>query len=259
MKSLRILLGTLALTFAAVAAHAQSPANFGGTFFNGNITSTTGGAIGGSFSNFFSTNGRDYTIAGGSLTDPASFTYAKTGVNTATITEANVSVALTFTSATAGTFVANYGGGTTQTGSFAITAEPYTAPLVNASTRLTLAANGSAISGIVIGGSGPRRVLLRAVGPGLTAFGVANANPNPTISLWNGSTSIATNDDWGSDSSAVANIQQVSASVGAFALANGSRDSVILTTLNPGNYTVLVRGASGTDAGEILIETYFVD
>lgn len=255
MKHFRILLGVFACLAAVATAQAQSPAGFGGTFFNGTITSTTGGAIGGTFSNFFSTNGQDYTIAGGLLTDPAPFTYEKTGANTATITESNVRVELTFTSAAAGTFRADYGSGTTQSGSFAIAAEPFTAPLINASTRTTLAANGTAITGLVIGGSGPRRVLIRAVGPGLTPLGVSNANPNPTLSLWRGGTQIATNDDWGSD----ANIQQVAARVGAFALSSGSRDAVILTTLSPGSYTALVRGAAGTDAGEILIETYFVD
>lgn len=259
MKKFRLLISGLGLLAGAALAHAQSPANFRGTFFNGSIAATTGGAIGGTFSNYFSPNGLDYTISGALLTDPTPYTYAKTGANTATIAETGVNVTLTFTSATAGTFQAAYTGGATQAGSFSTAADAFNAPLVNFSTRTNLVANGSAITGFVIGGSGPRRVLIRAVGPALSAYGVSTPNPNPTMSLWKGGTTIASNDDWGSDATAATTIQQVSATVGAFSLTSGSRDAVILITLDPGPYTALVRGAAATDAGEVLLEAYYVD
>jgi hypothetical protein len=46
--------------------------------------------------------------------------------------------------------------------------------------------------------------------------------------------------------------------VGAFVLAgNSSKDAALLVTLAPGNYTVQVRGADGTN-GVALVEVYEV-
>jgi 7-keto-8-aminopelargonate synthetase-like enzyme len=45
------------------------------------------------------------------------------------------------------------------------------------------------------------------------------------------------------------------ASVGAFALAVGSRDAALLTSLPPGSYTAQIRGSDG-GTGEALVEIY---
>lgn len=256
------------LTAGVFAQTGFAPANFGGTLFRGTLTSAAGGANGnGTFTSLFTSGGQDLTVTStGALTDPAAYTYVRTAANTATITETlpnnqTLTVNLTYNAANAGTFAANYGGGRTQAGTFTTSSVPAVAPLLNMSTRGTLAANEPMIAGLVIGGTGPRRILMRAVGAGLSAFGVSNGLANPNLTVFAGSTSVATNDDvgQGTGSATLAEIQQAASSVGAFALAANSRDSVILATLNPGNYTAVVRGSTATEAGEVLLETYIIE
>jgi hypothetical protein len=128
-----------------------------------------------------------------------------------------------------------------------------TSKVINISTRATLAANGTLFGGFVIGGTQPQTVLIRVVGPGLTQLGVTGALADPTLELFTGSTSIATNDDWSGTQAAT-----LMARVGAFPLAAGSRDAVLVRTLQPGNYTVQAKGKAGA-AGEVIFEVYEVD
>lgn len=270
MKAFRFFL-LLAGLIAGAALHAQSadfaPANLSSVILNGTITAATGGANGaGTISSLFASNGLDYTLnTDGTLSDPVPFTYTKTGANTARVTEAavgstpSVSVTMTFTSGTGGTFAATYGNGATQSGNFTLAPVAFTSPLVNVSTRTTLSANGSAITGFVIAGAGPRRVLIRAVGPGLAPFGVNAALANPQIMLWRGSTMIGSNDDFSSGANVDPTLPQQFSRVGAFALTNGSRDAAMVTTLEPGAYTAQIRGVSATETGEVLMEVYFLD
>jgi hypothetical protein len=65
---------------------------------------------------------------------------------------------------------------------------------------------------------------------------------------------VASNDDWGSAGNA-ADITASAGKVGAFTLASGSKDSAILITLTPGNYTALIAGANDT-TGVALVEVY---
>jgi hypothetical protein len=108
-------------------------------------------------------------------------------------------------------------------------------------------------AGFVIGGSSARRVLVRAIGPTLAAFGVEGAVADPRMTLFAGQTERGGNDNWGGGSSLAAAFNQV----GAFALAADSRDAALLATLEPGNYTVQVTGVGGT-TGVALIEVYEV-
>lgn len=255
----------------ASAAHAQvndsAPTNLSSVIFNGTLTSATGGANGaGTVSSLFTSNGVDYTVQpNGTLSDPVAFSYTKTGSSSARITEAavgplpSVSVELTFSSPTAGRFAATYGNGATQAGTFILVPIAFSAPLLNVSTRTTIAANGSAITGFVIGGTGSRRVLVRAVGPGIAQFGVAGVLPNPMISLWRGTTQIGANDDFGSGTAVDATLPAEFTRVGAFPLAAGSRDAAIIMELATGNYTALIRGGTATEAGEVLLEVYFLN
>jgi hypothetical protein len=269
MKNFRVLLCLAGI--AAHFAHAQTadfaPANLSSVILNGTITAATGGANGaGTISSLFTSNGLDYTLnANGTLSDPAPFTYTKTSATAARITEGAagalpaVNVALTFSSASGGTFVATYGNNSTQSGNFTLVPIAFSSPLVNVSTRTTLAANGSAITGFVIGGSGPRRVLVRAVGPGLASFGVNAALNNPQIMLWRGSTMIGQNDDFSSGANVDASLPGQFTRVGAFALTPGSRDAAIIATLDPGAYSAQIKGGTATETGEVLLEVYFLD
>jgi len=127
-----------------------------------------------------------------------------------------------------------------------------TSKLVNIATRFTLAAGGVGFPGFFINGSQSQTVMIRAVGPGLTQLGVANAVADPVLELYSGANKIGENDDW-SGTQAV----QLAAQVGAFALPAGSRDAVLLATLPPGAYTMQVRGKTG--GGEVIVEVYEID
>ena len=106
--------------------------------------------------------------------------------------------------------------------------------------------------GFVIGGSGTMRVLVRAIGPTLTGFGVTGSLSDPRLSLFNASGRIlGGNDNWNSaDASTMA-------AVGAFALPLFSSDAALVAPLAPGNYTVQVTGAGGA-TGVALVEVYEV-
>ncbi|MEY2878040.1 MAG: hypothetical protein RLZZ15_420, partial [Verrucomicrobiota bacterium] len=112
-------------------------------------------------------------------------------------------------------------------------------------------------AGFVIGGSGNKTVLIRAVGPSLTAFGLPAAAllADPKIDLIDATSKvIATNDNWGGTAALTAAFTQV----GAFQLANtASKDAALLATLPPGNYSVSVSGLAGT-SGIALVEVYDV-
>ena len=69
--------------------------------------------------------------------------------------------------------------------------------LANLSTRAFVGSGDNVlIPGLVISGAAPRRVLVRAVGPGLAAFGVAGTLADPVLTVFRGSSAIATNDNW---------------------------------------------------------------
>jgi hypothetical protein len=127
--------------------------------------------------------------------------------------------------------------------------------LVNLSTRVQVGTGGGIlIAGFVIGGSTSETVLIRASGPALAAFGVPGTLPDPKLTLYSGSTVLASNNGWGGNSQIVS----AASAVGAFAWGNpSSNDSAILITLPPGNYTAQIAGASG-DTGVALVEVYEV-
>ena len=140
------------------------------------------------------------------------------------------------------------------TGSFVSTTLPATSipRLANISTRMqVLTGNDVLIGGFIIGGAEPKTVVVRARGPSLIPFGVANALANPRMDLYSGQTVIASNDDWGSATNASA----IQAS--GFAPSN-AQESAILTTLAPGAYTAVVSG-TGNATGVGIIEVFEVD
>ncbi len=128
--------------------------------------------------------------------------------------------------------------------------------LTNLSTRSLVGPGDNAqIAGFVIGGSGTKKVLVRAAGPALrTVFGFTNALDDPSLELRNAATGaiVATNDDWD------ANVEPAFSAVGAFAWTRGSKDAALLISLPPGAYTAIVRGV-GTSTGVALVEVYDAD
>lgn len=131
--------------------------------------------------------------------------------------------------------------------------------LRNISTRGSVGVGGeSLISGFVVAGGARKTVLVRAVGPALTNFGVAGALAAPVLTVKDeAGRTLATNAGWSSAADAAA-VASAAAPVGAFGFTAGSADSAVLVTLPAGSYTALVTGAENT-RGEALVEVYDAD
>ena len=125
---------------------------------------------------------------------------------------------------------------------------PTTPRLVNLS--LLKDSAGEITAGFVVAGGGETRVLVRAVGPALTALGVVGAAADPRLRLYAGEREIGANDNWGGRTELVTAFAQA----GAFDLAANSRDAALVASLPAGNYTVRVETADST--GTVLVEVY---
>jgi hypothetical protein len=131
--------------------------------------------------------------------------------------------------------------------------------LFNISTR-GVAGSGNAvlIAGLIIGGSTPKQVLVRAAGPALGDFNVPGVLSDPELTLYDSAGKVvARNDNWGSDGSA-STLAATFSRLGAFQFKANSRDAALLVSLPPGNYTAHVSGVSGT-TGVALVEAYDAD
>lgn len=136
---------------------------------------------------------------------------------------------------------------------------PAPSRLLNLSTRaLCQTGDNVLIPGFVISGTTNKRLLIRAVGPKLTTFGVPGVLPDPQIvvkRLVNSAyVDVASNDNWGTNANAAA-IVTTSNALGAFALDNGSLDSALILDAPPGQYTVVASGVGNT-AGIAIVELY---
>lgn len=136
-----------------------------------------------------------------------------------------------------------------------ITLTPVDTRLANLSTRVHVGAGDQiAITGLTLTEPGDRTLLFRAVGPGLSAYGVTGVLAQPYLVVMRGATPLAANRGWESSPSPDL-LVATSRRVGAFALAPGSADCALTVTLGPGVYTVQVSGADG-GTGVCLIEAY---
>jgi hypothetical protein len=150
----------------------------------------------------------------------------------------------------AGTYtvvVSNSAGAVTSTGAVLTVNEARVSRISNVSIRTTLNPRQLLIVGLTMTG-GTKDVLMRAVGPGLGAFGVSNAMVDPDLSLFEGDSRIATNDNWGGGAS----LATAAASVGAFPLVPSSKDAALLRSFSGGR-TLHVQGADG---GNVIVEAY---
>ena len=132
--------------------------------------------------------------------------------------------------------------------------------LLNVSTRAFVGTGEQAlITGFVVTGTAPKKMLLRAAGPALAAFGVRETLADPVLDLYAGPSLVLTNDSWSTQANAIsaADVANAATQAGAFPFANGSADAALFVTLAPGAYTAVVRGAGGA-TGNALVETYEV-
>jgi len=122
--------------------------------------------------------------------------------------------------------------------------------LTNISTRgLVRTGSQVVIGGFILGGdTGQATVLLRAIGPSLNGFGIANALANPTLELRDSNgLLLQSNDNW-------KDTQQAAIEATGLAPQNDP-EAAILATLLPGSYTAIAAGKDGT-MGVGLIEVY---
>lgn len=149
---------------------------------------------------------------------------------------------------------------TTASGSGIALMEAYDAEAPGNPTRLAALSVRSAVGtggnilivGVVISGTGPKSLLIRGLGPGLTQSGVPGALANPQLAVFNSSgQQLLSNDDWGGG----AVLANAFASVGLPALPASSKDAALLASLEAGVYTVQLSGVSST-TGVGLIEIY---
>ncbi|MBS0659733.1 MAG: hypothetical protein JSR82_15945 [Verrucomicrobia bacterium] len=124
--------------------------------------------------------------------------------------------------------------------------------VLNLSTRGRTSSDNPMIGGIVVNAGAPKNVLIRVLGPSLTAFGVPNALDNPKVEIFTGPTKILENDNW-KDSPRATEIQSMTS-----LRPTDDRECAILTTLFPGTYTISVTGSTGA-AGTVLMEVYDLD
>lgn len=130
--------------------------------------------------------------------------------------------------------------------------------LVNISTLARVSSpTDSIVSGFVISGPANRSVLVRAIGPTLSAFGVNDALSNPVLSVYQGETLVSTNAAWaGSTRAATEDLNDAFDRAGAFRLVDeASRDAAMVVSLAPGAYTVQVKSGNGSP-GAALLEVY---
>jgi pectate lyase len=129
------------------------------------------------------------------------------------------------------------------------------ARLVNLSARAGGGVGAEAlIAGFVVAGEGRNRLLVRAAGPALAAFGLPGAMRDPQLELFRNETSIGYNDDWDSNTNP-AQLAVVSSAIGAFAFEPGMKDAALLLPAANGVYTAATTAATG-NAGVALIEVY---
>jgi phospholipase/lecithinase/hemolysin len=106
------------------------------------------------------------------------------------------------------------------------------------------------IGGLSIGSGDNPIVVVRAIGPTLLDAGIQDALADPILELYNADgMQVSANDNWKDG--------QPSAAMATLLDPLDDRESLIATTIAPGNYTAIVRG-SGDTTGTGLIEAYLI-
>jgi Tol biopolymer transport system component len=131
---------------------------------------------------------------------------------------------------------------------------PTPAQALNLSTRMRVQTGENVgIGGFIITGSAPKHVLLRAIGPSLSQFGIPNVLADPVMDLFGlGSFVTITNNNWRDDP-----VQETAILATGIPPGN-DLESAIDATLAPGSYTAIVRG-NGNTSGVGLVEVYDLD
>jgi hypothetical protein len=125
--------------------------------------------------------------------------------------------------------------------------------LANISTRAFVQTGDNVmIGGLIITGSGLKKVALRAMGPSLSKSGINDALQDPVLELRDSTGALlAFNDNWTEASNRQAIMDSGLAP-------SHNLESVILTSLNPGSYTAVLGGVNN-GTGTAVVEAYDLD
>jgi hypothetical protein len=218
----------------------NDPSGFGeGQFYLGSVNLTTDGNGNASFSTSLASSPGYQKIAS-TTTDPA-------GNTSEFSTSVDISGPPPTPTPTA-----------TPTGTPTPTATP--GLVANVSTRLPVGTDDNVlIEGFIVQGptGSTKKIIVRAIGPSLTAFGVADALANPTLEIHDANNAtIATNNDWKSTQVGGLITGDQSAEIAASGVAPGNDlESAIIANLLPGSYTAVVRGLGNT-VGTGVVDAY---
>jgi hypothetical protein len=112
------------------------------------------------------------------------------------------------------------------------------------------------IEGIIVQGpsNSTKKIVVRAIGPSLRAFGIADALANPTLGIFNSSNArIGSNDNWKTiQVGGIVTSSQIAEINGSGVAPSNDLESAIVANLKPGAYTAVVRGArNGVGTGVV--------
>ena len=140
----------------------------------------------------------------------------------------------------------------TRGGVFRVQATPSQA--MNISTRARVETGDNVlIGGFIVTGSSAKRVIVRAIGPSLSQYKVTDVLADTTLELHAGNGALLqSNDNWRDDPSQAAQI------IASGHAPSSNLESAIVATLQPGNYTAIVRGKNSRQ-GVALAEVYDLD
>jgi Galactose oxidase, central domain len=186
-----------------------------------------------------------YDPASGTWTATGSLAAARDGHTATLLPNSNVLVA----------------GGRNSSGALA-SAELYVGPpptLLNISTRMRVLTNDKVlIGGLIITGNVSKKVIIRAIGPSLTASGIPGALSDPTLELHDSSGATVHNDDW--QTTIISDfVTDQSGEIRDSGLAPlDPHESAMIVHLIPGAYTAVVRGKND-ETGVALVDAYDLD
>jgi hypothetical protein len=128
------------------------------------------------------------------------------------------------------------------------------ARMMNISTRGPVGSGGEPmIGGVIVQGGSAKKIIVRALGPSLAGgpAPITGALEDPFLELRDGSGNlVASDDDWGNSPQA----SEIAVTIPP----SNARESAVITTLGPGNYTAIVRGVDDT-TGIALVEVFDLD
>ena len=140
----------------------------------------------------------------------------------------------------------------TRSGVFRIQVTPSQA--MNISTRARVEAGDNVlIGGFIVTGSAGKKVIIRAIGPSLSQHGVSDVLADTTLELHDRNGALLRfNDNWRDDPIQAAQI------IASGLAPSSNLESAVISTLQPGNYTAIVRGKNSRQ-GVALAEVYDLD